>query len=145
LFVFHALNLSKDVYTVIPDLVREDTFPTRTEVDELFDSSRTAFSSPDGNFFASDQEGEFTKILNSAEGSEAAQNTTGRYQSNWHSYHQHLETHREALFKIKLKINVSVEIIGQYFKIRNCSLPRSGGRLLLSEPGCQALRLYGKS
>jgi hypothetical protein len=32
-FVFHAVNLSKAGYTVIPDLIREDTFLSRTEVD----------------------------------------------------------------------------------------------------------------
>lgn len=138
LFVFHAVNLAKAGYAVIPDLIREDTFLSRTEVDELFDFSRTAFSTPDGKCCTSAQECAFTKIFNSDEGTEAAQNTPGRYQSNRHSYHQHLETHHEALFKIKLKLDVSVAIIGQNLRIRNCSLPRSGGRLLLSEPGCHA-------
>ena len=123
---------------MISDLIRDDTFLSLAEVDELFEFSRTAFSTPDGKCYASAQDCAFTKIFNSEEGTEAAQNTPGRYQSNRHSYHQHLETHHEALFKIKLKLDVSVAIIGQSLSTRNCSLPRSGGRLLLSEPGCQA-------
>jgi hypothetical protein len=65
LFVFHAVNLSKAGYTMIPDLIREDTFLSQTEEDELFDFSRTAFSFPDGKCCASAQECEFTKIFNS--------------------------------------------------------------------------------
>jgi hypothetical protein len=138
LFVFHAVNLSKAEYTVIPDLIREDTFLSRTEVNKLFDFSRTAFSTPEAKCCANAQECVFTKILNSDEGVEAAQSTPWRYQSNRHSYHKHLETHHDALFKIKLKLDVSVAITGQSLRIRNCSLPRNGGRLLLNEPGCQA-------
>jgi hypothetical protein len=119
LFVLHAVNLSKAGYTVIPDLIREDRFLSRTEVDELFDFSRTAFSTPRGKCCANSQECAFTKIFNSDEGIEAAQNTPGRYQSNRHSYHQHLKTYHESLFKIKLKLDVSVAVIGQYLRIRN--------------------------
>jgi hypothetical protein len=103
---------------VIPDLIREDTFLTRTEVDEMFDFSQTVFSTPDGKCCANTQECAFTKIFNSDEGTEAAQNTPGRYQSNRHSHHQLLETHHEALFKIKLELDVAVAIIGQSLRIR---------------------------
>jgi hypothetical protein len=44
LFVFHSVNISEPGYTVISYLIREDVFLTRTEVDELFDFSRTVFS-----------------------------------------------------------------------------------------------------
>jgi hypothetical protein len=77
LFVFHAVNLSKAGYTVIPDLIREDTFLSRTEVDELFDFSRTDFSNPDGKCCANAQECAFTTILNSHEGIDAAQTLLG--------------------------------------------------------------------
>jgi hypothetical protein len=95
---------------VIPEFIREDMFQSLTEVDELLDFSRTAFSTPDRKCCANAQECAFTKIFNYAEGTEAAQNTPWRYQSNRHSYHQHLETDHEALFKIKLKLDVSVQL-----------------------------------
>ena len=65
LFVFHAVNISKAGYTVIPDFIREDTFLSRAEMDELFDFSRTAFSTPDGKCCASAQDFAFNKIFNS--------------------------------------------------------------------------------
>ncbi|MCX8500979.1 MAG: hypothetical protein ORO03_04725 [Alphaproteobacteria bacterium] len=136
--LFHAINLSKAGYTVIPDVIREDTFLSHTEVDELFDFCRKAFSTPGGKCCASALEPAFGTIFNAPEGVEEPADTPGRHQSNRHSFHQHLEGHHEALFKIKLKLDVSVAIIGQFLKIRNCRLPKSGGRLLLSEPGCTA-------
>jgi hypothetical protein len=68
LFVFHAVNLSKAGYTVITDVIWEDTFLSRTEVDELLDFSRTAFSSPDRKCCANVQECALGKIFNSDEG-----------------------------------------------------------------------------
>jgi hypothetical protein len=138
LFHFHAVNLSKAGYAVIPEVIREDTFLSRTEVDDLFDFSRKAFATPDGKCCASAQEPAFGAIFNSVEGMEELECAPKRCQSNRHSYHQHLETHHEALFKTKLKLDLSAAIIGQFLRIANCSLPKSGGRLLLSEPGCPA-------
>jgi hypothetical protein len=91
LFLFHAANLSKAGYAVIPEVIREDTFLSHTKVDELFYFSLKSFASSGRKCRSSAQEPAFGVIFNSIEGTEEPEGTPKRCQSNRRPYHQHLD------------------------------------------------------
>jgi hypothetical protein len=120
-------------YVVIQDNVRDDTFLTCAEVDQLFDFSRAAFASSDGKCCSLSKDTAFGGIFNTEmDGDEPSK----RFQSNRHAYHQHLEDEHPDLFRIKLKLDISAAILGISLHLTHCRLPNSGGRLLLSDVGC---------
>jgi hypothetical protein len=83
----------------------------------------------------------FDTIVNSEDRSAAALARPKRYQTPRVSIHQHLEKHPPTMFLHKLRMDVVTAMLLEELIFNSGSevqyvLPNTGGRLLMSEPGC---------
>jgi hypothetical protein len=140
---FYTSRLTQVGYAIIPDAIRDagSDFPTvlaRIEMDLILDFSKRAFKNDGGKCCSHAPKPAFAKITNSFENTEAARLTSMRYQSERESFHQHLEERHGVMFEIKLKLDLAAALLLRDLGMKEHSLPDTGGRLLLSEPGCTA-------
>jgi hypothetical protein len=133
-------------YCVISDIFHGENSSTsamsRDDVNDLFDFFKATFLKDDGKFCDNGHIA-FAQILNTEDTTDAARDASLRFQTSVESIHQHLEKFHPDLFRLKLRLDIVAALLLKELRVEfsptcNYRLPNTGGRRLLSAPGCSA-------
>jgi hypothetical protein len=143
---YFNLQLRHAGYVVIPDAISsryEDVIVATAEVDKLFNhfkeiASGAAFACPCG--FRED--GPCLGSISNEDSDNPCSNKL-RFQTPRAAFHQHLERKHENLFDIKLRLDMLAAQLLRELGIGEGDtsmhrIPLTGGRILVSAPGCTA-------
>jgi hypothetical protein len=113
------------------------------DVDELFGFLKEAWKKDKHLCCDMAEEAVFDCIINSMDVSPEALARSKRYQTPRVSIHQHLERHHPTMFLHKLRMDLMTALLLEELGFRcgpevQYALPNTGGRVLMSEPGCPA-------
>ena len=147
---FHVSRLRFAGYCIIRDVFPEHSADagvskaiamSRADVDELFGFFREAWNKDGHLCCASADTVAFDTIVNSHDVSQTALSSSKRRQTPRVSIHQHLESYHRSVFKLKLRLDALCALLLSELTVESrttCtySIPRTGARLLLSEPDC---------
>lgn len=143
---FYISHMNQVGYCVIPDIFSEELSSTsvmsRDDVNTLLDFFKATFLKEDGKC-CDDGPIAFAPILNTEDTTDAARDASLRFQTSMDSIHQHLEKSHPELFRLKLRLDIVAALLLKELRVEssptcNYRLPNTGGRLLLSAPGCSA-------
>ena len=147
---FHVSRLQSIGYCIIRDVFPEHSADagvskaiamSRADVDELFGFFREAWNKDGHLCCASADTVSFDTIVNSHDVSQTTLDSSKRRQTPRASIHQHLESYHRRVFKLKLRLDAVCALLLSELSVESrttCtySIPRTGARLLLSEPEC---------
>jgi hypothetical protein len=145
-------RIAHDGFCVVPGIfppastdpeVRKAVVMAQADVDELFGFFRDAWKKDQHLCCDKAEKPVFDTIVNSKDRSAAALARSKRYQTPRVSIHQHLEKHHPTMFLLKLRMDVVTAMLLEELNFKSGSevqyvLPNTGGRLLMSSPGCPA-------
>jgi hypothetical protein len=145
----HVESLSHAGYTVVPNVVpdldeagRAKMAITRAGVDELFEHFRYACEDPELRCCENEQPC-FASIRND---NDMDSGPAKRYQTT-NGALEHVRLVHPAIYKLEIRLDMAAAIVLDKLRVQTShrctySTPRTGGRLLLTLPGCLAQKPY---